>query len=56
VEFSSKITSVIIKDKKSILPDYTITSMFIKHIAKPDHSEFVIYPSRIAESDYPVRR
>jgi hypothetical protein len=30
--------------------------MFIKHTAKLDYSEFVIYPSSIAESDYLVRR
>jgi hypothetical protein len=56
VVFCCKITSVTINNKKSVPPDRTIISMFIKHIAKPDYSEFVVYPSSIAESDYLVRR
>jgi hypothetical protein len=56
VEFSYKITSVTINNKKSIPPDRTIISMFIKHVAKPDYSKFVVYLSSIAKSDYLVRR
>jgi hypothetical protein len=56
VEFCCKITSVTINNKKSVPPDRTMISMFIEHIAKLDHPEFVVCPSSVAESDYPVRR
>src|SRR5258708_23007961 len=56
VEFSCKMTSVTINNKKSVPPDRMMMSVFIKHVAKPDHSEFVVCPSSITESDCPVRR
>jgi hypothetical protein len=56
MEFSCKITSVTINNKKSVPPDCTIMSIFIKHVAKLDHSKFVVYLSSIAKSDYPVRQ
>jgi hypothetical protein len=56
MEFSGKITSVTIKDKKSIPPDRTITSMLIKDLLKLDYSECVVYLSSFAYSDHLVRR